>query len=96
MGVYTGGRLLSVACCVVANGVFSEMMYHTDRQRWLRKLRYLGKTLLYIGKSNLWLGEIELIFLPLTVCLSKRQINSLLQSWQKLIISANTSRFILT
>ena len=42
IAVYTGGRLISVACCVVASGVFCDIMYYTDKQRWLRKFRYAG------------------------------------------------------
>ncbi|KAK3086541.1 hypothetical protein FSP39_019938, partial [Pinctada imbricata] len=40
MSVHSGGSLLSMSCCVIAYGLFSDVMYHTDKQRWLKKLRY--------------------------------------------------------
>ncbi|XP_022337446.2 uncharacterized protein LOC111133383 isoform X1 [Crassostrea virginica] len=39
-GVYSGGRLVSFSSVIVACGFFSDMMYETDRQRWLKRARY--------------------------------------------------------
>lgn len=39
--VYTGGKLASFSTVVVGCGLFSDIIYHTERQRWLKKARYV-------------------------------------------------------
>ncbi|XP_022337443.1 ceramide kinase-like isoform X4 [Crassostrea virginica] len=39
--LYTGGKLASFSSVIVAVGLFSEMMFHTERQRWMKKARYV-------------------------------------------------------
>lgn len=43
--MYSGGKLMSFSTTAVAGGFFTELMYETDRQRWLKKARYAGTDL---------------------------------------------------
>lgn len=43
--MYSGGKLMSFSTTAVACGFFTELMYETDRQRWLKKARYAGTDL---------------------------------------------------
>lgn len=38
--VYSGGKLVSFSGVVIACGLFTDIMYETDRQRWLKRARY--------------------------------------------------------
>nr|XP_034339350.1 ceramide kinase isoform X1 [Crassostrea gigas] len=38
--VYSGGKLASFSTIVIGCGLFSDLIYHTERQRWLKKARY--------------------------------------------------------
>lgn len=40
--VYSGGKMVSFSSVVVACGLFTDVMYETDRQRWLKRARYSG------------------------------------------------------
>lgn len=40
--VYSGGKMVSFSGVVIACGLFTDIMYETDRQRWLKRARYLG------------------------------------------------------
>lgn len=40
--VYSGGKMASFSGVVVACGLFTDIMYETDRQRWLKRARYSG------------------------------------------------------
>ncbi|XP_065936033.1 ceramide kinase isoform X2 [Magallana gigas] len=39
--VYSGGKMVSFSGVVIACGLFTDIMYETDRQRWLKRARYL-------------------------------------------------------
>lgn len=39
--VYSGGKLASFSTVVIGCGLFSDLIYHTERQRWLKKARYV-------------------------------------------------------
>lgn len=41
--VYSGGKLASFSTVVIGCGLFSDLIYHTERQRWLKKARYVGE-----------------------------------------------------
>lgn len=41
--VYSGGKLASFSTVVIGCGLFSDLIYHTERQRWLKKARYIGE-----------------------------------------------------
>lgn len=41
--VYSGGKLASFSTIVIGCGLFSDLIYHTERQRWLKKARYVGE-----------------------------------------------------
>lgn len=38
--VYSGGKMVSFSGVVIACGLFTDIMYETDRQRWLKRARY--------------------------------------------------------
>ncbi|XP_048751934.2 ceramide kinase-like [Ostrea edulis] len=40
-GIYTGGKMASFSAVVIGCGLFSDLIYHTDKQRWLKRARYV-------------------------------------------------------
>ncbi|XP_055995769.1 ceramide kinase-like isoform X1 [Ostrea edulis] len=47
-GVYSGGKLVSFSAILVAYGLFSDLIYHVDKERWLKKARYVVVPLKYM------------------------------------------------